>query len=526
MIYRLFSQQKRLFIQILAWMILGAVVELGSAMIFGLLIDQIHDLNHFRFYGICGGFILVHFISQFGKERAIEQAKRQTRITLINGAVQAYLSQSNTAFHQLDLNTYINKLSTEMDTLMDQYMTPLLRAIGLAVNFVFGCVYFFTLSPLILFFLLAGSMIMVGFNILFRSKLKTSQKEVLSQKKKWLSSIQELYTNFSVIKNYDLETMEYDTLRKTNQCCANAIYENSLLLAKLDAFNFEIGYVLFFGQVFLCGFLLHNGAAAGLAVSAMQVSNTITNPVINFSTLRNRLVSNGPILESFLSLCDQTIPHTKNSVHEKIERISVKIDQFALHEKTILHDIEISFFRNEKIMIIGPSGCGKTTLFNILKGEIAMDPQLPDFHDQCSIIEQDAPLFPWSIKENICLNAPYNKIRLDKILNMVGLSHLDIDHILRFDHDTLSGGERQRIQLARALYHARPWILMDEAFSALDSETTKKIEQIFLDQDEQAMISICHKPVAENISRYDTVLYMDHGTITKILHPKKKKTPI
>ena len=112
------------------WLVLAAVVELGSAVVFGSLIDHIADLNHLRFYAICAGFIVLHFIAQYGRERIMEKAKRQTRVTLLEGAIQAYLAESNTTFHQTELNAYLNKLSTQMDTLMDQYMTPLLKAMG------------------------------------------------------------------------------------------------------------------------------------------------------------------------------------------------------------------------------------------------------------------------------------------------------------------------------------------------------------------------------------------------------------
>lgn len=521
MILHLFSQNKLLFVQILCWLLFAALVELGSAILFGLLIDHITDLNHYSYFLLCIGFIIVHFISLFGKEQAMEHAKRKTRILLLDQAMKTYLSASFASFYKKDLSFYLNKLSTEIDVLMDQYMTPLLNAIGLAIKFIFGCFYFFTLSPLILGFLLLGSLGMIGFNNLFKSKLKKSQQNMLESKKHWLANIQTFYHNFSVIKNYDLETIEYNTLHKAICSCADTTYDNHLLLAKLDAINFEIGYILFFGQVFLCGFLLNNGAAAGLAVSAMQASNTITNPVINFSTIRNKLVSNAPILTSFLSYSDiSSLPKTKPITTKSPDSIALQFKKLVLEGKTILHDIDYTFKANEKVMIIGPSGCGKTTMLKVLKGEIPLGSSLPDFHESFSFVEQDAPLFPWSIRDNICLHLPFQKERFLQALDLAGISYLDPDHRIRPNHDVLSGGERQRIQIARILYQNRPWVLLDEAFSALDSKTTKAIERTILSQPNLTVVSVCHKPIQENMELYDTIIYMEKGTIQRI-HKKE-----
>ena len=91
---------------------------------------------------------------------------------------------------------------------------------------------------------------------------------------------------------------------------------------------------------------------------------------------------------------------------EKKKIIQFKNIVKKFDDQIILKGIDLDIYENEFVTLLGPSGCGKTTLFNVLKGDIALDPPLPDFHAYCSIVEQDAPLFPGSVADNICLDTP------------------------------------------------------------------------------------------------------------------------
>lgn len=79
----------------------------------------------------------------------------------------------------------------------------------------------------------------------------------------------------------------------------------------------------------------------------------------------------------------------------------------------------------------------------------------------------------------------------------------------------VSGGERQRICLARALLKEAPVLLLDEAMSALDSDTAFQIENNLLSMQGITMISISHKLFPELFEKYDGRIQFEQRTAWK-----------
>ena len=75
----------------------------------------------------------------------------------------------------------------------------------------------------------------------------------------------------------------------------------------------------------------------------------------------------------------------------------------------------------------------------------------------------------------------------------------------------LSGGQRQRIALARAFYHGRDVLVMDESTSALDSETEKEIIRL---KGQKTLIIIAHR--LTTVRYCDRIYSLDKGRIVGI----------
>jgi thiamine transport system ATP-binding protein len=145
----------------------------------------------------------------------------------------------------------------------------------------------------------------------------------------------------------------------------------------------------------------------------------------------------------------------------------------------------------EVTAISGASGAGKSTLLDLIAGflvpsagRIELDGQdllpLPPEARPVSLLLQSESLFDHlTAARNVGLGLPAGISRarlrpqIDAALAEVGLQGLG-DQVA----STLSGGQKQRVALARTLLRARPVLLLDEPFSALDDETRIAVREL------------------------------------------------
>lgn len=208
-----------------------------------------------------------------------------------------------------------------------------------------------------------------------------------------------------------------------------------------------------------------------------------------------------------------------------------------------LNGVSFSLIQGESIGLIGRSGSGKTTLVDVMlgllepqHGEILIN-QLPInkclnfWRSQVAYLPQQVFIADSSVRNNVALGIPDDQIdtaavwiaieqsRLSDIINSMpnGLDTVLGEHGVR-----LSGGQRQRIALARAIYHDRNVLVMDESTSALDAETEKEvIDAIKTLRGKKSMIVIAHR--MSIIEQCDRVYRLENGQIYECIDGEFKE---
>ena len=191
--------------------------------------------------------------------------------------------------------------------------------------------------------------------------------------------------------------------------------------------------------------------------------------------------------------------------------------------------------------IIGPSGCGKSTLLRLfnrmndpipgvrIEGEVLLDDislyqksvDVAAVRQKVGMVFQKPNVFPMSIYDNIVTGPRRLGIRrkselediVERSLTQAALRH-ELDNLKKPALD-LSPGQQQRLCIARALAVSPEVVLFDESCSALDPESTMKVEELMSElKKEYTILIVTHNmEQAVRVSDMSAFLMIDDSKV-------------
>ncbi len=233
------------------------------------------------------------------------------------------------------------------------------------------------------------------------------------------------------------------------------------------------------------------------------------------------------------------VPEAVNPVALKSDgprgRIRLESIGFRYGARAVIKRLDLDIRAGEMIGLVGHSGSGKSTLVNLIcrfydvtDGRILLDGtdirrvSLADYRGQIGLVLQEPFLFFGTIAENIAYGKP-DATRAE-IVAAARAAHAH-EFILRLAHgydsmvgergQSLSGGERQRISIARALLIDPRILILDEATSAVDTETEKEIQRA-LDNLVQGRTTIAIAHRLSTLRKADRLVVLDRGEVIEV----------
>lgn len=268
--------------------------------------------------------------------------------------------------------------------------------------------------------------------------------------------------------------------------------------------------------------------------------------------IRNASAMAQPALDLHLELLratDQHIDHvgdtsTNFHQHDALEAPlstsgivpSVETSRLSFYydeHKPVLQDISIRVPAGSLTAIVGPSGAGKSTLADVILGVLeptsgrvrigGVPPRDATMRWPGAIayVAQDSFVANASVRQNVALGMPDEEVNDESIWKALELARLadvisdrpeGLDTLVGERGVRLSGGQRQRLGIARALYTSPQLIVLDEATSAMDSETEMAITSAFTSlRGSVTLVVIAHR--LSTVRDADQVIYLTRGRV-------------
>lgn len=203
----------------------------------------------------------------------------------------------------------------------------------------------------------------------------------------------------------------------------------------------------------------------------------------------------------------------------------------------VLDGLSLDLAPGQKVAILGPTGCGKSTLLGLLTRELAplagqmtLDGRpLADYSEgalraSMAVVSQRVHLFSATLADNLRLAKPdasddqllavLAAVELDRLLPEAD-PHKALGLWLGEGGRQLSGGELRRLELARALLHDAPLLLLDEATEGLDPGTEQAIVALILRHcQHKSLLMITHR--LTGLAQMDQIGLLEDGRLRRL----------
>ncbi len=370
--------------------------------------------------------------------------------------------------------------------------------------------------------------------------LKRSSKTYRERLGVLLAHVEETLAGLRVIYGFNAQERAYRKFARLNQEFhqnQEKVYRQSYLANPLSEFLgvSSVMVVLVIGGTLVLS--ERSGLTAELFITYIALFTQIITPVSNissaFADFRRGEAAMDRIRE-FLAIEDNVEDSADALPVEGFTRdIHFHDVSFAYSDANVLSHVDLTVPKGKTVALVGPSGAGKSTLADLLMrfydvsgGEILLDGvpvsryRVADYRRLFALVSQDVMLFHDTIYNNITLGCPATMAEVEEAAKAANIYDFVMSlpdgfhHVVGDRGVALSGGQRQRVSIARAVLRKAPVLVLDEATSAMDTESEMLVRQSVEALSKQhTVVMIAHR--LSTVQYADCICVLDSGRVVE-----------
>lgn len=487
--------------------LLEAVFELLVPMVIAGIVDQSipqKDQGHLWMqmgllfvFAVIG--VLVALVAQFYSAKAAVGFTKE----LTNDLYRHILSLPKDSRDRLTTSSLVTRLTSDtyqIQTGINQFLRLFLRA----PIIVFGAIFMaYRLSPELTFWFLVMVAILT-FVIVVLSRLVNPLYSILRKKTDQLvQETRQQLQGMRVIRAFGQEKREIENFQRLNQIYTaiqmKTGYWSSLLtpLTYLIV-NGTLLVIIWNGYLSIQGGWLSQGALIALINYLLQILVELIKLAMLINSLNQSYISAKRIEEVFSEQPEDILPEiaqkeTSSNQSLRVEHLSFTYPDAA---QPSLRDISFAMQQGQILGIIGGTGSGKSTLVQVLlslypadKGSISLyrdgrSPRnLSEWRSWMAYVPQKVELFKGTIRSNLTLGMEetvsdqelWQALEIAQAKDFVSEKEGQLYAEVQAGGRNFSGGQKQRLSIARAVLRRAPFLILDDATSALDTITESNL---------------------------------------------------
>ncbi len=500
---------KKLLVMVSVMLLVASVVSLLPPRLLQIIVDKTVVNEDYRQLAILGGGLVllaaVEILSTFIQSRSLGRMGFRIITQIRTDIFDRLQLLSFDYFDNRPDGKIVVRVTEYINNLADFFTNYVMMFAIYVVKIVVVTVFMLSLSPTLTLIVFATVIPMMTIIFILRSYLKKLYSLSRAKNSNRTAFLVESIMGEQIVKNYNRIEKNTEIYKQIHEESV-AIWWRIVLRSRLN------GPVVIsfwnFGTLFIFGVALNlilGGNAlvtAGMVITFNSYMSSFQDPISQLSTIIQELAQVSSNLEQVFDTIDYPLDIEDPKYPVKLKNVKGQVD---FDDVTFSYDGDVNILEHfnlhvkpgEMIALVGPTGAGKTTIINMLtrfydvkRGKVTVDGvdvrdvTLHSLRSEVGVLMQDPFIFKGTVMDNIrygrwdatdeeCIAAA-KTIFADKFIQRLNGGY---GHMLEERGAGLSAGEKQLISFARIVLKNPSVVVLDEATSAIDTETEIYIQE-------------------------------------------------